>query len=389
MITPGLLTPTNKAEQATNGEWVDRLSAVKWVNTTEPRNGTECVIDHTATAVINLVQVAVSFSGFVANILTFVTLWRSGEKISNVLCLILRHLAAVDACACFIAGTYSVLPPKMWSWHHYHLDLATCYCWHSQLIFSVVIFISVWNLVVVAFERYVAVCHPLHRACVSYRDIRCALSLIYVAGTVFQLPTAFQVRFTQGQCLPMLYFAGSYEFFYAYSIWCLFSFYIVPLLILSVLYGRVVTTLRRRNSSTTMQPSNVIDAANASLMRTAAVVMSVFAVTIGIERIYSLLGRVGLARHVLGTPMQKATMLITAFNSVMNPFIYCLMMPWFRLNLKTTFCCTSSRRRETDTMLVSAVGINVTGISNKGNTPSELSQNSIAKATDVKLYDAS
>lgn len=339
-------------EQTMSG-WNENVSAYNLVNVTEAQKRNEEPVDQTATAVINLLQIAISFSGFVANVMTFVTLLRNGEKFSSAIRLVLRHLAATDACTCFFAGTYSLLPPTMWSWNYYYVDWVTCYGWHSQLLYAVLIFLSIWNLIVVALERYVAVCHPLQHARVSHGIIRRTFSFIYVAGAFLQLPAAFQVRFVQGKCLPMPYFEGGYTFFYAYSIWCLFVTYLVPMVVLLVLYGRVVLKLRRRSRSTTMQHSTVINAANASLLRTAVVVTSVFAVTIGIDRIYYVCGYIGGAKYVMGTPAQKASMLVTAFNSVANPFIYGLMMPAFRLSVKRTFrcrCgCRCKRWRKTDT----------------------------------------
>ena len=291
------------------------------------------------TAVINLVQIVVSLSGFAANVVTLVTLWKNGEKFSNVTCLVLGHLAAIDACVCLVAGAYSVLPPVIWSWNHYYLDWATCYAWHSQLLYSVLVVISVWNLIVIAFERYIIVCHPLHRVSVSQKNIWRSFLCTHLVAIIVEFPIAFRVRFTKGTCVPAPYWVGGNNFFYSYFILSLFVTYLIPVMILLSLHVRIVSTLRMRSRSNTLQHSAIVDAAGESLIKTAIVVTSVFAVTIGIDRFYSVLGYTGVARYGLGTPLQKASTLVTAFNSVANPFIYGLMMPAFRLSLRQTLRC--------------------------------------------------
>ena len=328
------------------------------------------------TAVINLVQIVVSLSGFAANVITLVTLWKNGEKFSKVTCLVLGHLAAIDACVCLVAGAYSLLPPVIWSWNHYYLDWATCYAWHSQLLYSVLVVISVWNLIVIAFERYIIVCHPLHRASVSQTNVWRSFLCTHLVAIIVEFPIAFRVRFTEGTCVPEPYWVGGNKFFYSYSIWSLFVTYIIPVAILLSLYVRIVSTLRMHSRSNTLPHSAIVDAASESLIKTAIVVTSVFAVTIGIDRFYNVLGYTGVARYGLGTPLQKASTLVTAFNSVANPFIYCIMMPAFRLSLRQTLRCRYGSRgsapRASDNVYT-AGGTDDTGISCVTTNTGELS----------------
>ncbi len=41
------------------------------------------------------------------------------------------------------------------------LDELICHLWHSQWFFWMSMLISIWNLVLISFERWAAICKPL------------------------------------------------------------------------------------------------------------------------------------------------------------------------------------------------------------------------------------
>ena len=97
-------------------------------------------------------------------------------------------------------------------------------------------------------------------------------------------------------------------------------------------------TLRERIKSTTMPTcSNVIDVANSMMTKTGVAVTVIFVLTIGYDVIYYMLGAIGVVVFVLNSPVQKIGLLLSAFNSVANPFVYVLLMPAFRDSLRKTF----------------------------------------------------
>ena len=95
--------------------------------------------------------------------------------------------------------------------------------------------------------------------------------------------------------------------------------------------------LRERLKSTTVASSNLIDAANSFMTKTGVVVTAIFVLTIGYDVIYYLLGTIGVVVYILNSPLQKMGLLLSAFNSVANPFVYILLMPAFRDSLRKTF----------------------------------------------------
>ena len=95
--------------------------------------------------------------------------------------------------------------------------------------------------------------------------------------------------------------------------------------------------LRERLKSKTVACSNAIDAANSFMTKTGVAVTAIFVLTVGYDAIYYVLGSIGVVVYVLNSPVQKIGMLLAAFNSVANPFVYVLLMPAFRDSLCKTF----------------------------------------------------
>ena len=102
-------------------------------------------------------------------------------------------------------------------------------------------------------------------------------------------------------------------------------------------FRRILLTLRERLNSSTLPCSNVIDAANSLMTKTGVAVTAIFVVTIGYDAIYHMLGSIGVVVFVLNSPVQKIGILLAAFNSVANPFVYVLLMPAFRDSIGKTF----------------------------------------------------
>ena len=103
-------------------------------------------------------------------------------------------------------------------------------------------------------------------------------------------------------------------------------------------------SLRERLHSTTMPGSNVIDAANSLMTKTGVAVTVIFVLAYGYDVIYYILGSIGVVVYTINSPLQKIGILLVAFNSVANPFVYVLLMPAFRDSLRKTFHLPTLRR---------------------------------------------
>ena len=90
---------------------------------------------------------------------------------------------------------FSIIQPVMFTLDYPPLDFFICQCWHGQALYWAMIFVSVYNLVLIAFERFLAICKPLHHERFSERKFRNIISGFYLYSfTIGQAGSYFQVR---------------------------------------------------------------------------------------------------------------------------------------------------------------------------------------------------
>ena len=104
-----------------------------------------------------------------------------------------------------------------------------------------------------------------------------------------------------------------------------------------IAFRRILMSFRKRLNSSTMPCSSVLHDANSFMTKNGVTVTVIFILTMGYGRIYYVLAKVGVASFVVNSPVQKIAVLLSAFNSVANPFVYILLMPAFRSSLRKTF----------------------------------------------------
>ena len=194
--------------------------------------------------------------------------------------------------------------------------------------------VSVWNLVLMAVERYIAVLYPFESF--NRKHIVGIFVVVYAFFVLYLLVSGF---------LRTIYFDGICGVFiflsirYFWSIINMFVFYLIPMVCFVVRYGRIVFTLRSQKCQRSAGQSDVIDAASANLLRMAIAVTSVFAVAIGYKQCYYTLVFTGVIPYRLVSPQERAAIFLNTCNVVANPFLYGFMLPAFRRSLKKTFGC--------------------------------------------------
>ena len=101
----------------------------------------------------------------------------------------------MDAIICIMA-TVHIIQPVMFTLDYAPLDFFICQCWHGQALYWAMIFVSIYNLVLIAFERFLAICKPLHHERFSERRFKVITAGLYVYSfTIGQAGSYFQVRF--------------------------------------------------------------------------------------------------------------------------------------------------------------------------------------------------
>ena len=260
-------------------------------------------------------------------------------------------------------GTILLLQPPFWKTGIYGFDVAVCYVWHSQGVYWMTINLSVWNLVAIAVERYVAVCHPFQYKHFQETPIRVILASIYVGCIVFKFPSYTQVRFDDDSCVKEYLVRGQLgkDLYYAHSIVSLFELYLLPAFAFVFLYGRIIASLRRHNT-TTYGSSKATKTIQSAITKSAFIVMAVSMATIGFAPWAYTLGYTGMTSYEFGSPVQKIGVFLAVCNCFINPIVYLVFMPPFRDSPRKTFCCCQSNTDEAASVSSATMTAGPTGV---------------------------
>ena len=284
--------------------------------------------------VISFTHTTIASVGVFANLVTMVTIVKHGEDFSLAVRVLLTHQALVDGLACAMATAISLEPEYFWKMNNFVIDYILCLFWHSEAIYWAVIMVSIWNLVLMAIERYIAVHYPF--ASVNRKHIVGTFVVVYLFFALYLLLSGFlRTMFLFGRCGVL--FRPIFQYYW--SIVNLFVFYLIPMVCFLVLYGRIVYTLRSRKRQASAGQADVFDAASATLLRMAIAVTSVFAVAIGYAQWYFTLVFTSTVSNGFVSPQERAAIVLNTCNVVANPFVYGFMLPAFRRSLKKTFGC--------------------------------------------------
>ncbi len=285
-------------------------------------------------------QLTVTVCGFVANVVTFITLTDSGKGFSPTIRFLLQHQALVDSWVCCL-GILILVQPFMWKTGIMTLDLIICYVIHSQVIYWSALWLSIWNLVVIAIERYLAICHPFKHQHMKSIVTHRVIPILYFLSVIILIPVSLQVRFREQQCYSEYFLPGVTvkKFMSFYSIFWFVQAYAVPCALFFILYGLVLLALRNRRQDNVLGSSKVIDKANKEITKMSIIVTTIFIISLGFDSWYYLLGKIGVTQYMFNSPLQKIGVFFSVVNSCVNPYIYAASMPVYRESIIQTFCC--------------------------------------------------
>ncbi|KAM4608764.1 trace amine-associated receptor 13c-like [Polymixia lowei] len=219
-------------------------------------------------------------------------------------------------------------------------------CWTlgdlmCALIYYVVFIItssSVGNMVLIAVDRYVAICHPLHyRTKITQRRVQTCVCLCWVCSVSYNsiilkdnLRRPGRYNSCYGECvLVTSYIAGAVD---------LVLTFFGPITVIIVLYMRVfmvaVSQARAmRSHVTSIHPATATVTAKKSerkAARTLGIVIVVFLMCFCPYYYPSIAGQ----DTSTDSSFMIAVVWLLYFNSCLNPVIYAFFYPWFRKAIK-------------------------------------------------------
>ena len=108
-------------------------------------------------------------------------------------------------------------------------------------------------------------------------------------------------------------------------------------------FRRILMAVRERNKSSTVPCSSLVDEVNTLMTKIGATVTAIFVLSMGYTCIHYYLSRFGIVDYTINSPVQRVGVLLGAGNSVVNPFVYVLLMQTFRDSFRKTFHLASLR----------------------------------------------
>ena len=203
---------------------------------------------------------------------------------------------------------------------------------------------STFSLVVFAYERYVAVVHPLSK-CWRLTNRRLAVCILtsWLYAIVFNLPLFFVVRQPDKtkHCTEVW---SNETLAKLYKITCFFVFGAIPMGIIAFVYFTILCKLWKRSGvRATLISDQVRTRAIRKVTRMAVIVSIVYAVCRLPNLLVYMFSQFGSSVYNYDSTYYITTVLLVGLNSAMNPFIYALHSANFRQHIKVALRCREYR----------------------------------------------
>ena len=236
-------SPYNQSDTTANAQTVDNGcpdgNITHYMNTSAGSDSPK--EDPFVVTIAYCVQLGLTGVGVVANGATYLTLTCNSEHLTPLILLLIKHQSLVDMVACGIGSLRQMLPDANWLTGNRIADFVVCYFWHSQGIYWTVVWVSIWNLVMIGTERYIMICKPCLYSSVTRKHVCFAFVALHCVCLVCLIPVYIQTHFVDGECLSEHYFNGdfSHHFYIGYGFSVLIASYVLPVAAFVFIYGYV------------------------------------------------------------------------------------------------------------------------------------------------------
>ena len=164
------------------------------------------------------------------------------KKKLNRMNILIVHLTVADLFVAF----FNILPQLLWD-ITYRFHGNDFLCRSVKYLQVVAMYASAYVLVTTAVDRYLVICHPLTIQTWSTIKVHLLVLVAWILSLLFSLPQL--VIFSYREVAPDVYDCwGEFEPMWTlklYISWIAGAIYIIPALLLSVLYGNICLTVYR------------------------------------------------------------------------------------------------------------------------------------------------
>jgi allatostatin receptor len=267
----------------------------------------------------------------------------SSEKLQNTTNILIVSLAAADLlflvfCVPFTAANYAM---SYW-------PFGDVWCKVINFMTHVSAYVSIWTLVLLSLDRYIAVVHPVLSK--RIRNCRNTILLLCITWTLIlcgNIPILLQygvvhyqwMEFDRSSCLNLAGLGSKIVLKVFYG--CFFVLgYALPLTLICVLYGFLLKRMWRRTIATRHQRR--IQDKKRRVIRVVIAFVVAFAICwLPIQVICVVESFTQYEPTVESTAVLMAANCLSYVNSCINPVLYAFLSKDFQRNLRSNlFCCS-------------------------------------------------
>ena len=108
--------------------------------------------------------------------------------------MLLKHQSVVDGIVCLL-GVGLYVQPYMWMTGNDTFDQLLCKVWHGQALFWFFVVVSIWNLVLIAVERFLMIKHPYKHRNILPKHVYISFTALYILSLVYIFDLFLHVKY--------------------------------------------------------------------------------------------------------------------------------------------------------------------------------------------------
>ena len=337
-------TATTMATEDVSGISTCPPGGVAASNTTgcEPGTGTVPVqsFEQMVRIIVPIIFGLIAVLGFAGNLLVIIVVVGNRQMRNStnllIISLALADLFFIIICVPFTATSYAM---PIW-------PFGNAWCKIYQYMINVTAYASVYTLVLMSLDRYLAVVHPISTMGLrNERNTYIAIVITWVVIFVFNVPILLQYQRIEynflgedrSACMNIRIFEDPSQGRLLYG--CFFAFgYVIPLALVSILYGAMIKRLlygvapRGNQSSESMRSKRRVT-------RMVVIVVLIFAICwLPIQVIFMFINFGTYPDSTAFVAVQIASNCLAYMNSCVNPILYAFLSENFRKSFRKVLC---------------------------------------------------
>jgi hypothetical protein len=206
--------------------------------------------------------------------------------------------------------------------------IAICFLFHSRLFLYGPIMTSTWNLVALAFERYMEIVHPIrHKLSLTKKKVVAAISGVILGCMTYKLILDIAVaKIIDGVCVTG-WFPNQTSVAFGLTINAFLEFFL-PVSLIAFCYIEMARAVRRKINVSTSGNSQM-NRASKNILKILSIVVISVVVSAGPRQFLYLYFASGQPIEVNGEPF-IITLILNYSSCCVNPFIYMLKYEEFQ-----------------------------------------------------------